>query len=35
MDRHVISAEQLFGYDGDADPIEDMITMCLDDRLNA
>ena len=35
MDRHVISAEQLFGCDGDADPIEDMITMCLDDRLNA
>ena len=35
MDRHVISAEQLFGCDGEADPIEDMITMCLDDRLNA
>ena len=35
MDHYVISAEQLFGCDGDADPIKDMITMCLDDGLNA
>ena len=35
MDHHVISAEQLFGCDGDADAIEDMITMCFDDCLNA
>ena len=35
MDRHIISTEQSFGSNCDADTIEDMITMCLDDRLNA
>ena len=35
MDRHLIGTEQLFAGDGDADSIEDMITVCLDDRLNA
>ena len=35
MDRHIISTEQSFGSNCDADTIEDMVTMCLDDRLNA